>query len=722
MPRATIGRSEIERLVRGEHHEPHRVLGAHPYDGKLVIRAWRPEATAVTALVDGDRVELDKVHPAGLFEGALEQSRVPAYQLEVRYGSGTYTLDDPYRFLPTVGEVDLYLFGEGRHERLWHKLGAHEQTVDGVAGTAFAVWAPNARSVRVVGDLNRWDGRLHPMRSLGASGVWELFVPGVGEGARYKYELVTAAGDLALKADPMAFATEAPPATSSVVHTPKHSWGDQEWMTGRAERQTNAAPISVYEVHLGSWRKGLSYRELADQLPDYVAEMGFTHVELMPVAEHPYGGSWGYQVTGYYAPTARYGSPDDFRHLVDKLHQRGIGVLVDWVPAHFPRDAWALAKFDGTALYEHADPRRGEHPDWGSLVFNLGRNEVRNFLVANALYWLGEFHLDGLRVDAVASMLYLDYSRKQGEWLPNRYGGNEDLEAVEFLRQVNTVVYREHPGAVTVAEESTSWPAVSRPVYLGGLGFGFKWNMGWMHDTLEYVTKDPIYRRFHHHQLTFSLMYAFSENFVLPISHDEVVHGKGSLIGKMPGDAWRRFANLRAFLAYMWAHPGKQLLFMGCELAQEAEWSEQRSIDWDGLGDPAKQGVKDLVRDLNRAYRERPALWQRDSEPSGFSWIDANDTDDNALSFIRWSASGEPLVCLCNYSPVVRYGYRVGLPSAGGWREVLNTDAGVYGGSNVGNLGLVEAELIGWDGQPASAQVTLPPLATVWLEPAAGGD
>jgi 1,4-alpha-glucan branching enzyme len=721
MPRATIGRSEIERLVRGEHHEPHRVLGAHPYDGKLVIRAWRPEATAVTALVDGARFELDRVHPAGLFEGSLEHSQVPAYQLEVRYGSGTFTLDDPYRFLPTVGEMDLYLFGEGKHERLWEKLGAHEQVVDGVAGSAFAVWAPNARSVRVVGDFNRWDGRLHPMRSLGSSGVWELFVPGAGAGAHYKYELVTAGGDLVLKADPMAFATEAPPATASVVYTSAYRWGDQEWMAARADRQTNSAPISIYEVHLGSWRKGLSYRELAEQLPEYVAEMGFTHVEFMPVAEHPYSGSWGYQATGYYAPTARYGSPDDLRYLVDRLHQRGIGVLVDWVPAHFPKDSWALARFDGTALYEHADPRRGEHPDWGSAVFNLGRNEVRNFLIANSLYWLGEFHVDGLRVDAVASMLYLDYSRKQGEWVPNRFGGNEDLEAVDFLRSFNSVAYGEQPGVVTVAEESTAWPAVSRPVYLGGLGFGFKWNMGWMHDTLEYVSKDPIYRRFHHHQLTFSLMYAFSENFVLPISHDEVVHGKGSLLGKMPGDAWRRLANLRAYLAYMWAHPGKQLLFMGCELAQEAEWSEERSIDWEGLGDPAKRGVQELVRDLNRAYRERPALWQRDSEPSGFSWIDANDTDDNALSFIRWGADGRPLVCLSNFSPVVRYDYRVGLPHTGAWREVLNTDAGVYGGSNVGNLGLVESELIAWDSQPASAQVTMPPLATVWFEPATGG-
>jgi 1,4-alpha-glucan branching enzyme len=718
MTTASIGKSDIARLVRGEHHEPHRVLGPHPQDGQVVIRAWRPDAIAVAALVGADRVELDRVHPAGLFEGAVARSRVPTYQLEVSYQSGTYTLDDPYRFLPTIGEIDLHLFGEGRHERLWQKLGAHQLELDGVTGTGFAVWAPNARAVRVVGDFNRWDGRLHPMRSLGPSGVWELFVPGVGAGARYKYELVTANGDLVLKADPMAQATEAPPANASVVYTSSYQWDDEAWMASRPERQTISAPISIYEVHLGSWRKGLSYRELADRLPDYVAEMGFTHVELMPVAEHPYGGSWGYQITGYYAPTARFGAPDDFRYLVDRLHQRGIGVIVDWVPAHFPKDAWALARFDGTALYEHADPRRGEHPDWGSLVFNMGRNEVRNFLTANALYWLGEFHIDGLRVDAVASMLYLDYSRNQGEWMPNRFGGNEDLEAVDFLRSFNAVVYREHPGAVTVAEESTAWPAVSKPVYVGGLGFGFKWNMGWMHDTLEYIAKDPIYRRFHHHQLTFSLMYAFSENFILPISHDEVVHGKRSLIGKMPGDQWRRFANLRAYLAYMWAHPGKQLLFMGCELAQELEWSEERSIDWDGLVDPFRQGVQDLVRDLNRVYRDRRSLWQRDSEPTGFTWIDPNDSDDNVLSFIRWSASGEPLVCLCNFSPVVREGYRVGLPTGGRWREVLNTDATTYGGSNVGNLGEVEAEQIGWDGQPASATVTVPPLATVWFVPA----
>jgi len=712
---------EVELLVRGEHHEPHRLLGAHVEDGKLVVRALRPAATGVVALVGPEgsgepqggapvgpkRVELDQVHPGGLFEGVVDGAAAPAaYRLEVTYDAGTFTIDDPYRFLPTIGELDQHLLGEGRHERLWQKLGAHETVVDGVAGTAFAVWAPNARAVRVVGDFNSWDGRLHPMRSLGSSGIWELFAPGVRAGDKYKFELVTRAGALTLKADPLAFATEVPPATASVVHTPGHVWGDDDWMARRQERNSLGAPISVYEVHLGSWRQGLSYRELAEQLPDYVADLGFTHVEFMPVAEHPYAPSWGYQVSAYYAPTARFGTPDDLRHLIDKLHQRGIGVLVDWVPAHFPKDAFALARFDGTALYEHEDPRRGEHPDWGSLVFNFGRNEVRNFLIANALYWLEEFHVDGLRVDAVASMLYLDYSREEGEWVPNEFGGNEDLDAVRFLKDFNTVVYREHPAAMTVAEESTAWPSVSRPVYLGGLGFGFKWNMGWMHDTLQYVSKDPIYRRFHHHQLTFSLIYAFSENFVLPISHDEVVHGKGSLLGKMPGDTWRRFANLRAYLAYMWAHPGKQLLFMGCELGQESEWSHERSIDWEALADPNHRGVQSLVRDLNRVYRDRPALWERDASPEGFAWIDPNDVDGNVLSFIRYSASGEPLVCLCNFSPVPRSDYRVGLPRVGRWTEVLNTDAAPYGGSNVGNLGTVEAAEIGWDGQPASASVT----------------
>jgi 1,4-alpha-glucan branching enzyme len=710
---------EIERLVRGEHHEPHSLLGAHPEEGRVRVRAWRPDARQVSVLVDGAREVLRRIHPAGLFEGTLPgAAAIQPYRLEVSVGERVVEVEDPYRFLPTVGELDQHLIAEGRHQRLWERLGAHAVTLDGVAGTAFAVWAPNARSVRVVGDFNGWDGRMHPMRVLGSSGIWELFVPGVGAGAKYKYEVLGADGALVLKADPLARATERPPATASVVDASSYGWQDQAWMAARGECQRIDQRISIYELHLGSWRKGRSYRQLAEELPTYVAELGFTHVELMPLAEHPFDGSWGYQVTSYFAPTARYGRPDDLRYLIDRLHQRGIGVLMDWVPAHFPRDAWALARFDGTALYEHADPRRGEHPDWGSLIFNYGRNEVRNFLIASALYWLEEFHLDGLRVDAVASMLYLDYSRQPGEWVPNRFGGNEDLEAIEFLKELNTTVYREHPSAITVAEESTAWPGVSRPVHLGGLGFGFKWNMGWMHDTLEYISKDPVYRRFHHHQLTFALMYAFTENFVLPISHDEVVHGKGSLYGKMPGDAWRRLANLRSYLAFMWAHPGKQLLFMGCELAQEAEWSHERSIDWEGLAEEGRAGVQRLVRDLNSVASQRPALWQVDSAPSGFAWISANDVDDSALSFIRWSADREPIVCLCNFSPVPRHDYRVGFPLAGNWAEVLNTDSELYGGSNVGNLGMITVEEITWDGQPASARVTLPPLATVWLAPA----
>jgi 1,4-alpha-glucan branching enzyme len=712
---------EIERLVRGEHHEPHRLLGAHPDGGQVRVRAWRPDARQVSVLTDGGREVLERVHPAGLFEGTLASAgdgRLPAYRLEVSDGERVVEVEDPYRFLPTLGELDQHLIAEGRHQRLWERLGARPLVLDGVAGTAFAVWAPNARSVRVVGDFNRWDGRMHPMRTLGVSGIWELFVPGVGAGEKYKYEVLGADGALVLKADPLARRTERPPATASVVEASDYQWDDGEWMRRRGERQSVASRIAIYELHLGSWRQGKSYRELAEELPAYVAELGFTHVELMPLAEHPFDGSWGYQVTSYFAPTARFGPPDDLRLLIDRLHQRGIGVLMDWVPAHFPKDIWALARFDGTALYEHADPRRGEHPDWGSLVFNYGRNEVRNFLVASALYWLEEFHLDGLRVDAVASMLYLDYSRQPGQWVPNRYGGNEDLEAIELIKELNTIVYQRNPTAMMVAEESTAWPGVSRPVHLGGLGFGFKWNMGWMHDTLEYISKDPVYRRFHHHQLTFALMYAFSENYVLPISHDEVVHGKGSLYGKMPGDAWRRLANVRAYLAFMWAHPGKQLLFMGCELAQESEWSHQRSIAWEALEDPGHAGVQRLVRDLNAVAERQPALWQLDSEPRGFEWISANDVDDNAVSFIRRSADGRPIVCLCNFSAVPHHEFRVGFPQAGTWAEVLNTDSELYGGSNVGNLGMITAEEITWDGQPASARVTLPPLATVWLAPA----
>jgi 1,4-alpha-glucan branching enzyme len=697
---------------------PHAVLGAHTVAEGVVVRAYRPEATSVRVLPFG--VELRRAGSDGLFEGVVEGASLPlAYELEVAYPDGSsYRLRDPYAYLPTLGELDLHLAAEGRHADLFERLGAHVREIDGVEGVAFAVWAPNARAVSVVGDFNSWDGRLHPMRSLGSSGVWELFLPGVAEGARYKFQVVGREGRVRLKADPFAFRTEVPPANASVVFRPSHAWADAEWLERRSGWEPHARPMSVYEVHLGSWSNTTSYLDLADQLGDYVSDLGFTHVELLPVLEHPYSGSWGYQVTGFFAPTARYGTPDEFRAFVDRLHDRGIGVLLDWVPAHFPRDEWALARFDGTALYEHEDPRRGAHPDWGTLEFNFGRNEVRNFLLASALYWLRECHCDGLRVDAVASMLYLDYSRKPGEWVPNSFGGNEDLEAIAFLKELNEQVHATEAGVVMTAEESTAFPGVSRPTYLGGLGFGFKWNMGWMHDTLGYFAREPVHRRFHHHELTFSLIYAFSENFVLPLSHDEVVHGKGSLLQKMPGDRWQRFANLRALYAYMWAHPGKKLLFMGGELAQEGEWSAERTLDWHLLERGEHAGVQQLVRDLNRVYGVEPALWEVDFEPAGFRWIEPNDAAANVLAFLRFSRDGRRTVAaVCNFSPVVREGYRIGLPSAGRWHELLNTDSSLYGGSGVGNLGGVEATADPWHELPASAPVTLPPLAVVWLAP-----
>jgi 1,4-alpha-glucan branching enzyme len=683
-----------------------------------VVRTLRPHAKGVAALVGADRYDLDDLG-GGLFEAALPT--VPEeYRLEIDYGADTVVVDDPYRWLPTLGELDLHLFGEGRHERLWDVVGAHVRTYDTpsgpVSGTSFAVWAPSARGVRVCGDFDGWDGRATPLRSLGSSGVWELFIPGVGAGTRYKFRVHAADGSWHEKADPMAFATEIPPATASVVSTSDYEWGDADWLAARDATDWSRAPMSVYEVHLGSWRQGLGYLELAEQLGDYLAEHNFTHVELLPVAEHPFGGSWGYQVTSYYAPTARFGTPDEFRHFVDALHERGIGVLVDWVPAHFPRDSWALARFDGGPLYEHGDPRRGEQPDWGTLVFDFGRPEVRNFLVANALYWIEEFHVDGLRVDAVASMLYLDYSRNEGEWLPNVHGGRENLDAVRFLQELNATVYKHHPGTVMIAEESTAWPGVTRPTHLGGLGFGFKWNMGWMHDTLSYTGHDPVHRSYHHNELTFSLMYAWSENFVLPLSHDEVVHGKGSLWTRMPGDDWNKAAGLRALLAYMWAHPGKQLLFMGGEFGQVREWSEGRSLDWDLIEDPLHRGVRSLVADLNAVYRDSPALYGDDTSPEGFSWIDANDSAGNVISFAR-VADGHELVCVANFAGTPHHDYRVGLPRAGRWREVLNTDAAGYGGSGVGNYGGVAAEDVPWHGRQASAVLHLPPQGVLWLTP-----
>ncbi|GAB3424844.1 1,4-alpha-glucan-branching protein [Flindersiella endophytica] len=717
-----IAAEELQRIVDGEHHDPHQVLGPHRGSDGVTVRVLRPMAERVTVLDGASRTDLTHEH-GGIWVGVLDGSDVPDYRLEIAYSNGVVlSTDDPYRFLPTLGEIDLHLIGEGRHEQLWAALGAHTRrysTASGeVTGTSFAVWAPNARGVRVAGDFNYWNGQGHPMRSMGGSGVWELFVPDVGDGACYRFQILGRDGVWRDKADPMAFRAETPPATGSVVFTSAHEWNDSEWMEARPGRQPHAEPMSVYEVHLGSWRQGRSYRDLADELVPYVRAAGFTHVELMPVMEHPFGPSWGYQVTSYYAPTSRYGSPDDFRYLVDAFHQAGIGVLLDWVPAHFPKDSWALSRFDGTPLYEHADPRRGEHPDWGTLVFDFGRHEVRNFLVANALYWLEEFHIDGLRVDAVASMLYLDYSRRAGEWTPNQYGGRENLDAVSFLQEMNATCYRRMPGIVTIAEESTSWPGVTRPTHLGGLGFGMKWNMGWMHDSLEYVRHDPIHRQYHHHELTFSLVYAWSENFVLPLSHDEVVHGKGSLLRKMPGDRWQQLANLRAYLAFMWAHPGKQLLFMGGELGQEAEWAESRELEWWLQDLPDHAGLSRLVGDLNAVYRSTPALWTQDTGPEGFGWIDSNDAGNNVFSFLRWGADGSVLACVTNFSAIPHGDYRLGLPSGGTWREVLNTDAENYSGSGVGNLGSVAADDTPWHGRPASALLTIPPLGTIWLAPA----
>ncbi|MCG7322903.1 1,4-alpha-glucan branching protein GlgB [Arsenicicoccus bolidensis] len=714
---------EINRLVHGHHHDPHSVLGPHQGDGVVTVRTFRPRAATVDLVLDGRVVPFQHEHE-GVWTATIEADQVPDYRVAVDYGDGfKHTVDDPYRFWPTLGEVDIHLISEGRHEQLWDVLGSHVRSYDGplgtTRGTSFAVWAPNARTVRVAGDFNTWDSQGHPMRSLGGSGLWELFIPGVEPGTRYKYEILGKDGQWRAKADPMARRTEIPPATASVVDESTYRWSDEAWITERDATQRHEQPMSIYEVHLGSWRLGLSYTELADQLVAYVKDLGFTHVEFLPVAEHPYGPSWGYQVTGYYAPTSRFGSPDEFRHLVDALHQAGVGVILDWVPAHFPKDAFALAKFDGEALYEHPDPRRGDQPDWGTHVFDFGRPQVRNFLVANALYWLEEFHIDGLRVDAVASMLYLDYSRNEGEWLPNQYGGRENLDAVQLLQETNATVYKHHPGAMVIAEESTSWPGVTRPTEIGGLGFGFKWNMGWMHDTLDYVEHEAIYRQYHHGEMTFGMVYAFSENFVLPISHDEVVYGKGSLLRKMPGDRWQQLANLRAYLGFMWAHPGKKLLFMGQEFAQEAEWADAQSLDWWLLDQPWHLAVHQMVKSMNGTYRESPALWQLDTSGEGFRWIDANDAQGNVFSFLRYGkdeGEGRPAVaCVSNFSGGPHHQYRIGLPHPGVWREVLNTDATEWAGSGVGNLGQVVAEEIPWHGLPYSAEITVPPLATVWF-------
>jgi 1,4-alpha-glucan branching enzyme len=723
----------IAALSRGEHDDPFALLGPHvrkkARSRAVVIRAFLPKATQVTVVPLTKKKKprvMTRIHPEGVFEVVFPgQTTIFPYRLTLQNGNGhTVEIEDPYRFPSTLSEYDLYLMGEGQHYKQHEKLGAHLIEHAGVRGVLFAVWAPSVRRVSVVGDFNVWDGRVHVMRRHPGNGIWELFVPGLTAGERYKYEILTRNGELlALKADPYAFAFELEtPRTASVVADLTYQWGDVEWMAARAGHNALDAPIAIYEIHLGSWKRVpeeenrfLTYRELAHELVPYLTDLGYTHVELLPVMEHPFYGSWGYQTIGYFAPTRRYGTPTDFMYFVDYLHQHGIGVLLDWVPAHFPNDPHGLAYFDGTHLYEHNDPRQREHPEWGTRIFNYGRNEVANFLLSNALFWLERYHIDGLRVDAVASMLYLDYARKESEWVPNVRGGRENLDAVRFLQHFNAVVYRYYPDVITIAEESTSWPMVSRPTDGGGLGFGFKWNMGWMHDLLDYMTKDPVHRKHHHRNITFGLLYAWSENFILPLSHDEVVYGKGSLHHKMPGDDWQKFANLRVFFAFMYGHPGKKLLFMGGEFGQTAEWYHERSLDWHLLQEgPHHRGLQQLVEDCNRLYRSQPALYQVDYDPAGFQWMDCNDAEQSVVSFLRRARDpNDALLFVCNFTPVPRLDYRVGVPTDGYWQELLNTDADRYGGSNLGNEGGVWTRDESEHEQPYSLVLTLPPLAAL---------
>jgi 1,4-alpha-glucan branching enzyme len=728
-----LTQQELSSLVGVKSRSPHQLLGLHELGkGKgLVARALIPDAAKIEIqpVLEKDKpaIVLKRIPKTDVFEGtAPETDQVYSYDLVITDKAGNVRRTrDPYSFLPTLGEADLYLFGKGDERRIYDKLGGHLRTIDGVAGASFAVWAPNAQRVSVVGDFNHWDGRVHQMRSLGPSGVWEIFVPGVEEGAHYKYEVRNLQGNIVLKTDPYGFFFETAPKNAAILwNNRKFNWTDDAWLTERRHRDSLRSPLSIYEIHPGSWRKksigeSLGYRDLAGPLVEYVKKMGFTHVEFLPLAEHAFYPSWGYQVTGFYAPTSRYGSPEDFQFLVNTLHEAGIGVIVDWVPAHFPRDDWALARFDGTALYEHEDPRRGAHQDWGTLIFNYGRHEVSNFLLANALFWCERFHIDGLRVDAVASMLYLDYSRKAGEWIPNQYGGRENLEAIDFLRRFNHITHTEFPGVMTIAEESTAWPQVTRPPYLGGLGFSFKWNMGWMHDTLNYFSRDPVYRKHHQNDLTFAMLYHHHENFILPLSHDEVVHGKGSLLGRMPGDDWRRFANLRVLLGYQWCFPGKMLLFMGGEIGQSSEWNANAEVEWHLLqAGPYHLGVQQFVQDLNKLYLNEPALWQSDYDHTGFFWLDASDHENSVMSFVRQDASFKNQVAVVlNLTPVPRYRYRVGLPRIGKWREILNSDAKAYGGSNVGNMGGVVATQHKCHNQQFSAELTLPPLSIMAFKP-----
>ena len=714
---------EVEAVVAGRHANPFAFLGLQEVNGQWLLRAFIPHAEFVDAFtLDGQPLgHLIPRHSAGFFEGKVDVDRRQPIRYRARNAGGEWDVYDPYSFGPVLGPMDDYYIGEGSHLRLFDKLGAHEMEFEGIHGTHFAVWAPNAQRVSVVGLFNEWDGRRHPMRNR--NGIWEVFIPVLGTGTLYKYEIVARDGTvLPLKADPFARQSELRPRTASVVPDPTpFTWTDQRYMEERALKDWRRTPMSIYEVHLGSWRRRadggfLTYAQLAEQLVPYAADMGYTHIELMPISEHPFDPSWGYQPTGLYAPTARHGEPADFARFVNAAHEAGLGVILDWVPAHFPTDAHGLARFDGTALYEHEDPRLGYHPDWNTAIYNFGRKEVQSFLLNNALYWLETFHIDGLRVDAVASMLYLDYSRNPGQWVPNKHGGNENLEAVEFLKRVNTEVYRLHPGAFMIAEESTSWPGVSHPAYTGGLGFGFKWNMGWMNDTLRYMRREPIHRKFHHHDLTFGMVYAFSENFVLPLSHDEVVHGKRSLLAKMPGDDWQQFANLRAYYALMWGHPGKKLLFMGQEFAQREEWSESRALDWWLLDAGMHEGVRRLVTDLNVAYRSLPALHARDCEPEGFEWAIGNDQQNSVLAFVRKAPDADPVLVISNLTPVPREDYCVPLPQAGRWVERINTDAGWYSGSNTGNQGGVVAYPVEGRHWPAEAKVFLPPLSTLFLK------
>jgi len=732
-PETTADRAEIEAIVGGYHGAPYQILGPHRVrvggQEMVAIRVFRPldKAVDVLDIASGERTPMKRVHPAGFFEATFPQRKeIFPYRIVVLGGDDVeYELEDPYRFPLLLTDFELYLHGEGNFLESYERLGAHIRTVEGVQGVHFAVWAPNALRVSVIGPFNAWDNRVNPMQRRGDGGVWETFIPNLPKGTHYKYSIKSQfLGYEIDKSDPYGFYFEVRPSTDTRVwDIDSYQWNDQEWMERRAQTQALDRPMSIYEVHLGSWRRGegnafLSYRELAHQLVDYVKEMGYTHIELMPIAEHPLDGSWGYQVTGYYAPTSRFGTPDDFMYFVDYCHQHGIGVLLDWVPAHFPRDAHGLAFFDGTHLYEHADPRQGEHRDWGTKIFNYGRNEVRNFLLSNALFWLKKYHIDGLRVDAVASMLYLDYSRSPGEWIPNKYGGRENLEAIDFLRRFNELVHEHVPGVITCAEESTSWPMVTRPTYMGGLGFDYKWNMGWMHDTLSYMQKDPIYRRYHQNEITFSLIYAFHENFILPFSHDEVVHLKKSMLDKMPGDVWQKFANLRALYAYMYGHPGKKLLFMGGEFGQWAEWSEARSLDWHLLQFEEHRKLQRFVRDLNHFYRHEPALFEVDSSWEGFQWIDFTDAEQSVISFQRRAKEpAEMLIFVCNFTPVVRESYRVGLPISGLYQEVLNSDWTIYGGSGVTNSGMIAAQDLPWQNCKFSAPLRLPPLGVFVLKP-----